>query len=81
VEDFYFSSLELFSCGIVQDFKVRIRRVHKVLRYSRIWLVESDSSSAVETVSGFRNICCIYIHLITCKMQIVHTDKRLNTVD
>jgi hypothetical protein len=25
--------------------------------------------------------CCIYMHLITCKMQIVHTDKRLNTAD
>jgi hypothetical protein len=26
-------------------------------------------------------ICCIYIHLITCKMQIVHTGDRLLTTD
>jgi hypothetical protein len=33
-------------------------------------------------VAGATNdIRCIYIHLITCKMQIVHTDNRLITAD
>jgi hypothetical protein len=46
--------------------------------YKRQWIREFKENWAW-TDRG--PVYVVYIHLITCKMQIVHTDKRLNTAD